>query len=151
MNIGVKEVRDNLADALNRVAYQGERIVLERRGKGVAVLVSMDDLALLEAVEDKLDIAEAKKALAEGGFVPLEDIESRLGMTTPTKVKASKAVKPDAATDDLFNDRRRHGGAIFAIPCLKHDVSRHPHRRVVQTAERADIGFEFFITCGHNG
>ena len=97
MNLGVKEVRDNLADALNRVAYQGERIVLERRGKGVAVLVSMDDLALLEAVEDKLDIAEAKKALAEGGFVPLEDIESRLGMTTPTKVKASKAVKPDAA------------------------------------------------------
>ena len=34
MNIGVKEVRDNLADALNRVCYQSERIVLERRGKG---------------------------------------------------------------------------------------------------------------------
>ena len=92
MNIGVAEIRDNLADALNRVAYQGERIVLERRGKGVAVLVSMDDLALLEHCEDQLDISEAKKALAEGGVVPLADIESRLGMTTPTKVKASKTV-----------------------------------------------------------
>ena len=97
MNIGVAEIRDNFADALNRVMYQGERIVLERRGKGVAVLVSMDDLALLEHYEDQFDIAEAKKALAEGGIVPLEDIESRLGMTTPTKVKASKTVKPNAA------------------------------------------------------
>ncbi len=52
INVGVAEIRDNLADALNRVAYQGERIVLERRGKGVAVLVSMEDLALLETLED---------------------------------------------------------------------------------------------------
>ena len=97
MNIGVAEIRDNLADALNRVCYQGERIVLERRGKGVAVLVSMEDLGLLEAIEDKLDVTEAKRALAEDGFVPLEDIESRLGLTTPTKVKASKSVKPNPA------------------------------------------------------
>ncbi len=96
MNIGVAEIRDNLADALNRVCYQGERIVLERRGKGVAVLVSMEDLELLEAIEDRLDISEAKKALAEGGFVPLADIESRLGMTTPTKAKAAMNVKSKA-------------------------------------------------------
>ena len=36
--IGIKDIRDNLADALNRVAYSGERIVLARRGKGVARL-----------------------------------------------------------------------------------------------------------------
>lgn len=92
MNIGVAEIRDNLADALNRVAYQGERIVLERRGKGVAVLVSMDDLALLEHYEDQFDIVEVKKALAEAGSIPLEDIERRLGMATPTKTKAVKSV-----------------------------------------------------------
>ena len=85
MNIGVKEVRDNLADALNRVAYQGERIVLERRGKGVAVLVSMDDLALLEAVEDREDVKAARKVLAdmkrkgEKG-IPLADVKQRLGI-----------------------------------------------------------------------
>ena len=85
MNIGVKEVRDNLADALNRVCYQGERIVLERRGKGVAVLVSMDDLALLEAVEDREDVKAARKVLAdmkrkgEKG-IPLADVKQRLGI-----------------------------------------------------------------------
>ncbi len=85
MNIGVKEVRDNLADALNRVAYQGERIVLERRGKGVAVLVSMDDLALLEAVEDREDVKAARKVLAEmkrkgEKGIPLAEVKQRLGI-----------------------------------------------------------------------
>ena len=85
MNLGVKEVRDNLADALNRVAYQGERIVLERRGKGVAVLVSMDDLALLEAVEDREDVKAARKVLAdmkrkgEKG-IPWDQVKAELGL-----------------------------------------------------------------------
>jgi len=82
--IGVVEVRERLADALNRVAYGGERIVLERRGKGVAALVSMDDLAALEAVEDELDLAAARQAKAEGGRpIPLEQVAERLGISLP--------------------------------------------------------------------
>lgn len=85
INVGVKEIRDNLADALNRVAYQGERIVLERRGKGVAVLVSMEDLALLEALEDREDAKAARKALAEmkrkgGKGIPWEQAKAELGL-----------------------------------------------------------------------
>ncbi len=76
----VVDVRNNLADALNRVAYAGERIVLERRGKGVAALVSMEDLALLERVEDEQDVRAARKALKERGGVPLDQIKARLGM-----------------------------------------------------------------------
>ena len=53
------------ASARVRVAYQGERIVLERRGKGVAAIVSMDDLALLEAIEDREDLKAARKAILE--------------------------------------------------------------------------------------
>lgn len=80
MKIGVAEIRNNMADALNRVAYQGERIVLERRGKGVAAIVSMEDLALLEALEDERDVKAARKALKEKGAVPLQEIKARLGM-----------------------------------------------------------------------
>ena len=65
MNIGIADIRNNMADALNRVAYQGERIILERRGKGVAAIVPMEDLALLEAIEDRQDTKAARKALAE--------------------------------------------------------------------------------------
>ncbi len=63
--IGVADLRNRMADLLNRVAYQGERVVLERRGKGVAAIVSMDDLALLETMEDRDDLRAARRALAE--------------------------------------------------------------------------------------
>lgn len=81
MEISISEIRDNLADALNRVAYGGERVILQRRGKGVAALVSLEDLALLEHIEDEQDIKAARKALKEKGGVPLEEIKKRLGMT----------------------------------------------------------------------
>jgi len=75
MDISISEIRDNLADALNRVAYGGERIVLKRRGKEVAALISIDELRALEEMEDKADIAAARKALKEKGFVPLAEVK----------------------------------------------------------------------------
>jgi prevent-host-death family protein len=81
MNISIAEVRNNLADALNRAAYGGERVILERRGKPVAVLVSMDDLELLERLEDEVDLKAVRKARKEKAkSVPLAKVKSRLGM-----------------------------------------------------------------------
>jgi len=65
MTVNIVKIRSNLADTINRVAYQGERVILQRRGKGVAAMVSMEDLALLEKLEDEADAKAAKKALAE--------------------------------------------------------------------------------------
>jgi len=78
--MNVVDIRSKLADAINRVAYAGERIILERRGKGVAALVSVEDLALLEEMENQADVRAAKKALKEKGRVPLEKVKQRLGM-----------------------------------------------------------------------
>jgi prevent-host-death family protein len=78
--MNVVDIRNNLADAINRVAYAGERIILERRGKGVAALVSVEDLALLQELEDKADIRAAKKALKEKGGVSLEDFKKKHGL-----------------------------------------------------------------------
>jgi prevent-host-death family protein len=81
VEISVAEIRDNLADALNRVAYAGERVILQRRGKGVAALVSMEDLKLLEHIEDEHDLKEARKALAEPGpNIPFEQVKAELGL-----------------------------------------------------------------------
>jgi len=80
MRVRITDIRDNLADALNRVAYGGERIVLERRGKGIAALVSIDDLAVLEQLEDKADIKAARKALHEKGGVTLDEYKNKRGL-----------------------------------------------------------------------
>jgi antitoxin Phd len=80
MNVSISAIRERLADALNRVAYGGDRVVLERRGKGVAALVSMEDLELLEELENLADLKAALRARKEKGAIPLEKIKARLGM-----------------------------------------------------------------------
>ena len=72
--ISAGKVRDNFSDTLNRVAYGGERIILQRRGKDVAVLIPIGEMRvfekLIEEMEDKIDIEEAKKAWIEQGDEP---------------------------------------------------------------------------------
>jgi prevent-host-death family protein len=76
----ISKARDNLADTINRVKYKGERIVLNRRGKAIAALVSLEDLALLEKLEDRLDLEDARKALEEPGTVPWKKVKADLGL-----------------------------------------------------------------------
>ncbi len=59
-SIPVSEVRDELADVANRVSYSKERIILTRRGREVAVLVPLEDLEVLEALEDHVDVEAAE-------------------------------------------------------------------------------------------
>ena len=61
--IAVIDARKDLADILNRAAYGKERVVLTRRGKDVAAIVPMDDVKMLEAIEDHMDLAESEKVL----------------------------------------------------------------------------------------
>ena len=80
MPIAIRELRNNLSDALNRVAYGGERVVLERRGKGIAALVSMDDLALLEQMENEADLKALRKARQEKGGITLAQYRKKHGL-----------------------------------------------------------------------
>ena len=75
-----QEARDGLADALNRVAYGRDRVIVERRGKPVAAIVSLYDLKYLEeldAREDAEDIADHIAAMEEArekGTIPFRDL-----------------------------------------------------------------------------
>jgi len=77
------KIRENFAEALNQVAYGGERIIIQRRNRGIAALVHIDDLKAIEAIEDKIDIEEAKKAIKEAekkGWIPWEQVKAELGL-----------------------------------------------------------------------
>jgi prevent-host-death family protein len=88
--ISIVEFRKDLAEILNRVAYGGQRVVLHRRGKNAAALVSMEDLALLEKLEDESDVRAARRALKEKGAVSLETVKADLGMPATTTRKAAR-------------------------------------------------------------
>ena len=85
MTIKIVESRSKLADAINRVADQGERVVLERRGRRVAALVPIDDPDRLEKLEDEEDARAARKALAKMKRkkqkpLPWEQVKAELGL-----------------------------------------------------------------------
>lgn len=61
------DARKNFADIVNTVAYGKEPVVLTRRGKEIAALISIEELQLLQKIEDHIDIEDAKKALEEPG------------------------------------------------------------------------------------
>jgi prevent-host-death family protein len=79
--IALAEARRNFSDAVNRVAYGKERVILKRRGKGVAALVPIEDLEMIEALEDRVDLALARKALREKGKpIPIKALKKQLGL-----------------------------------------------------------------------
>ena len=79
--IPASKAREQLAEILNDVAGRGDRVILHRHGKDVAAVISVDDLALLEALEDRYDVEAARAALAESPErVSWEDLKKTLGL-----------------------------------------------------------------------
>ena len=75
--------RDSMSDTINRVSYGKERIVIKRHGKELAALVPIEDLRLLEELEDRMDLEEARIALAEAeadGTILWEKVKEDLGI-----------------------------------------------------------------------
>jgi prevent-host-death family protein len=87
VTVSSEEVRDGLGELINRVAYGGERVMVTRRGKKIVGIISAEEMELLEAVldsiEDEIDIPLVKERLAEiekGECVSLEQLKSELGL-----------------------------------------------------------------------
>jgi prevent-host-death family protein len=82
--ITASNARKEFGRALDRAARKGKRVVIQRRGKDVAVLVPIEDVRLLDALiekyEDTIDIKAAKQALKEPGSVSLEELKADLGL-----------------------------------------------------------------------
>ena len=65
--ISTANARKKFSNIVNRVAFGKEFIILTRRGEELAALVAMDELRLLQEIEDRIDIADAMKAIKEPG------------------------------------------------------------------------------------
>lgn len=63
--MAARKSEESLAQTLDRVTSSRERIVVRRNGKNVAAIVPMEDWAALEELEERRDLAAAKKALAD--------------------------------------------------------------------------------------
>ena len=82
ISINTADAKEEFSELVNRVAHNKERIILTRRGKDIAVIIPIEDLALLQDIQNKNDLSEATEALNEArkqGTIELEAFKSELG------------------------------------------------------------------------
>ncbi len=75
--------RSQFSEIVNRTAFGGERVVVTRRGKPLAALVTIEDLALLEELEDRADARDFRAALKGArreAAVPWHELKRRFGL-----------------------------------------------------------------------
>ncbi len=83
--LATQKRQETFSHSLTRVVTKGERVKVHRRGKAVAALISLEDLALLEELEDEKDVEEYRAAKAEWErdgrkTVPWAKIKADLGL-----------------------------------------------------------------------
>ena len=81
--VNTVNARAQFSEIINRAAFGKERVTLTRRGKEIVAVVPIEDVMLLEALEDKIDLDEARAALAESkkkGTVSWDKIKKELGI-----------------------------------------------------------------------
>jgi prevent-host-death family protein len=76
--ISVAEARERFSEIIALVAYKGERFTIERKGKPMAALVSLEDLALLEeAAASRVSRRERRLAALQEAAALRESILAR--------------------------------------------------------------------------
>jgi len=78
--LSITEAREHLSDYADRVAFKGERLCVKRNGKPAFAMVSVEDMKLLEAIEDIMDIEEAEKAIRRNKFTSWKQAKKKLGL-----------------------------------------------------------------------
>lgn len=81
--VNTVDARAQFSEIINRAAFGKERMILTRRGKEIVAVVPIEDVKLLEALEDRMDLEEAREALSEAkkkGTVSWEKMKKELGL-----------------------------------------------------------------------
>ncbi len=64
LQLSTSNARKHFAKAIKCVCA-GDRVLIKSHNRGVAAIVSVEDLAVLQAIEDASDLAAARAAIAE--------------------------------------------------------------------------------------
>ena len=61
------ELRDNMDLFISRVNAENEPLIISSENRVLAVMMPVTDPAFIEEMEERMNIAAAERALAEGG------------------------------------------------------------------------------------
>lgn len=101
-SVGMAQAKSKLADLVGRAAYKGERIVLERRGRPMAVLIGIDEYNRLQDLRPAADRQGLPAALRERQkelVAQARRLRARVGDPVDGLAKALRTLPP---ADDAF-------------------------------------------------
>ena len=78
--VSMTKARQDFTNIANRVMYGDERICIQKNNKAAFALVPIEDVEILEALEDKIDVQAAKAAIKKGRFIDLKVLAKQLGV-----------------------------------------------------------------------
>jgi PHD/YefM family antitoxin component YafN of YafNO toxin-antitoxin module len=80
--LNAAQARVQFGEIISHAQYAGERTVIRRNGKIAAVVISPEDHELLRLIENRLDLDEARRRLAEdnGKRVSWDSLKAELGL-----------------------------------------------------------------------
>lgn len=115
--VNVVEARRNLSELITRVAYGGSRVVVKRRGRPLAALISAQDLAKLEAWEREHDRAQARRAaaLAQARAVREAILAEREGELLPDSAELIRSTREERADEHLLRVMPGHASRIMSL------------------------------------
>ena len=58
--VSVAEAKSHLSELLTKCAYKNEKLIITKRNKPIAALVSMDDLRKIEQYDERKGLADLK-------------------------------------------------------------------------------------------
>lgn len=77
--VGSREAKERFGELVNRVGYGRERVVIEKHGRPVAVLVSVKELEYLDRLEELWDAVRLRAAIETStGTVSIDDVLAAL-------------------------------------------------------------------------
>jgi prevent-host-death family protein len=100
--VNVAEARKNFSELVARVAFGGVRVVVERRGKPMAALISMRDLQRLEELEGQSGSVRERglAAIARARALREAILADRNGELLPDSADLIREMREER-TDDL--------------------------------------------------
>ena len=104
IHVSIGQVKRDISDLVNRVAYRGDRVVLTSRGKPKAVLVSVEDYERLKLEQPDDEAARWQAWLTDSAALGAEILARRAGQ--PPDVDALW----EAARTDLEERDAQHFG-----------------------------------------
>ncbi len=81
IRLPASQARQRFSEILNEVSHGHERMVLQRHGKDVVAVISAEDLARFEELEDRADLLEMEQVIAKGETpIPWDQVKADVGL-----------------------------------------------------------------------